>query len=142
MSEKETFPKRPLGKTGEQVTILGLGGEGLLRTYEREQEAVSLINRAIDLGMTYFESARAYAGSESYYGMALKERRRDIFLASKSHERTADGALKHLETTLSTMKISYLDLWMIHDVRTPKDLDLIFGPKGAVKAFEAAQRNK
>jgi predicted aldo/keto reductase-like oxidoreductase len=124
------------------VTILGLGGEGILRTFGQEQEAISLIQRAIDLGITYFESARAYAGSESYYGMALKERRREIFLASKSHERTADGALKHLETTLSTMKINYLDLWMIHDVRTPKDLDLIFGPKGAIKGFEAAKRNK
>jgi len=142
MGEVVGLAKRPLGKTGVEVTILGMGGEGILRTFGQEQETVSLINRAIDLGVTYFESARAYAGSESYYGMALKERRRDIFLASKSHERTADDALKHLETTLATMKISYLDLWMIHDVRTPKDLDLIFGPKGAIKAFEAAQRNK
>jgi len=142
MKEVVGLAKRPLGKTGVEVTILGMGGEGILRTFGQEQETVSLINRAIDLGITYFESARAYAGSESYYGMALKERRRDIFLASKSHERTADGALKHLEATLGTMKTSYLDLWMIHDVRTPKDLDLIFGPKGAIKAFEAAQRNK
>ena len=142
MKEVVGLTKRPLGKTGVEVTILGMGGEGILRTFGQEQETVSLINRAIDLGITYFESARAYAGSESYYGMALKERRRDIFLASKSHERTADGALKHLEATLGTMKTSYLDLWMIHDVRTPKDLDLIFGPKGAIKALEAAQRNK
>ena len=142
MREVVGLAKRPLGKTGVELTILGMGGEGILRTFGQEQETVSLINRAIDLGITYFESARAYAGSESYYGMALKERRRDIFLASKSHERTADGALKHLEATLGTMKTSYLDLWMIHDVRTPKDLDLIFGPKGAIKAFEAAQRNK
>jgi len=142
MKEVVGLAKRPLGKTGVEVTILGMGGEGILRTFGQEQETVSLINRAIDLGVTYFESARAYSGSESYYGMALKERRRDIFLASKSHERTADGALKHLEATLGTMKTSYLDLWMIHDVRTPKDLDLIFGPKGAIKALEAAQRNK
>jgi predicted aldo/keto reductase-like oxidoreductase len=142
MIEASVLPKRPLGKTGVEVTILGLGGEGVLRTYGQEREAVSLIQRAVDLGITYFESARAYSGSESYYGMALKERRRDIFLASKSHERTGDGALKHLETTLSMMKTDYLDLWMIHDVRTTKDLDAIFGPKGAIKAFEAAQCNK
>ncbi len=142
MEEMNILPKRPLGKTGEEVTILGLGGEGILRTFGQEEEAISVIQRAIDLGITYFESARAYAGSESYYGMALKDRRREIFLASKSHERTADGALKYLETTLNTMKTSYLDLWMIHDVRTPKDLDLIFGSKGAIKAFEAARRNK
>lgn len=142
MSNENNLPKRPLGKTGVEVTILGLGGEGALRTFGQEKEAVSLINRAIDLGVTYFESARAYSGSESYYGMALKERRREIFLASKSHERTGDGALKHLETTLGGMKTDYLDLWMVHDVRTTKDLDVIFGPKGASKAFEAAKRNK
>ena len=142
MGEDNVLPKRPLGKTGVEVTILGLGGEGILRTFGQEEEAIPVIERAIDLGITYFESARAYAGSESYYGMALKERRREIFLASKSHERTADGALKHLEATLETMKTNYLDLWMIHDVRTPKDLDLIFGPKGAIKGFEAAKRNK
>ena len=142
MKEESGLPKRPLGKTGVEVTILGLGGEGILRTFGQEKEAVALIQRAIDLGINYFESARAYSGSESYYGEALKERRRDIFLASKSHERTGDGALKHLETTLGVMKTDYLDLWMIHDVRTTKDLDLIFGPKGASKAFEAAKRNK
>jgi predicted aldo/keto reductase-like oxidoreductase len=142
MEEMNILPKRPLGKTGVEVTILGLGGEGILRTFGHEEEAISVIQRAIDLGVTYFESARAYAGSESYYGMAIKDRRREIFLASKSHERTADGALKYLETTLNTMKTGYLDLWMIHDVRTHKDLDLIFGSKGAIKAFEAAKRNK
>jgi len=142
IKEGVILPKRPLGKTGVEVTILGLGGEGILRTFGQEQDAVRLIQHAIDLGITYFESARAYSGSESYYGMALKERRREIFIASKSHERTGDGALKHLEISLATMKTDYLDLWMIHDVRTTKDLDKIFGPKGASKAFEAAKRNK
>lgn len=142
MKEQSTLPKRPLGKTGVEVTILGLGGEGILRTFGQEKEAVALIQRAIDLGITYFESARAYSGSESYYGEALKERRRDIFLASKSHERTGDGVLKHLETTLRTMKTDYLDLWMIHDVRSAKDLDAIFGSGGAGKAFQSAKSNK
>jgi len=142
MNEKVAFPKRRLGKTEVEVTILGLGGEGVLRTFEKETEAIPLIQRAIDLGITYFESARAYGGSESYYGMALGERRKEVFLASKSHERTGDGALKHLETTLKNMKTDFLDLWMIHDVRTIEDLNQIFGPKGAIKAFEAAKRNK
>jgi aryl-alcohol dehydrogenase-like predicted oxidoreductase len=129
------IPKRLLGKTGDAVSILGLGGEGLLRTYGQGQEATSLIHRAIDLGLTYFESARAYAGSESYYGLALGERRKEIFLASKSHERTLDGALGHLEATLKNMKTDFLDLWMVHDVRTIKDIDQIFGPQGAIRAL-------
>ena len=141
-SEKNLIPKRLLGKTGAVVSILGLGGEGLLRTYGQGQEATSLIHRAIDLGVTYFESARAYAGSESYYGMALGERRKEIFLASKSHERTLDGALGHLEATLKNLKTDFLDLWMVHDVRTIKDIDQIFGPRGAIRAFESARRDK
>jgi len=142
MVEKNILPKRPLGKTGEEISILGLGGEGILRTHDEEEKAVPLIRRALDLGITYFESAQAYASSESYYGMALQERRRDIFLASKSHERSGDGALKHLEVTLKNMKTDFLDLWMIHDVRSPRDVEQIFAPRGAIKAFEAAKRNK
>jgi predicted aldo/keto reductase-like oxidoreductase len=141
-SEGNLIPKRLLGKTGAAVSILGLGGEGLLRTYGQGKEATLLIHRAIDLGLTYFESARAYAGSESYYGIALGERRKEIFLASKSHERTSDGALSHLEATLKNMKTGSLDLWMVHDVRTIKDIDQIFGPQGAIRAFESARRNK
>lgn len=140
--ENKALPKRPLGKTGVDISILGLGGEGILRTYNEEAKAIPMIQRALDLGITYFESARAYAGSESYYGMALQERRKDIFLASKSHERTADGALKHLEITLKNMKTEFLDLWMVHDVRSPRDVEQIFGPNGAIHAFEAARGNK
>ena len=142
MEKKDLLPKRKLGKNGPEISILGLGGEGILRSFEREKEAVALIRRAIELGVTYFESARAYAGSESYYGLALGKSRNEIFLASKSQERSKDGALRHLETTLKNMKTDHLDLWMIHDVRTPRDLDLIFGPDGAIKAFEGAKKNR
>jgi aryl-alcohol dehydrogenase-like predicted oxidoreductase len=62
------IPKRKLGKTGIDVTIVGLGGEGVLRTFGYDKEAYTLINRALDLGINYCESARAYSGSESYYG--------------------------------------------------------------------------
>ena len=142
MGKDAVIPKRRLGKTGADLSILGLGGEGVLRTFEKEKEAVALIQRAIDLGITYFESARAYSGSESYYGKAIRERRKEIFLASKSHDRTSDGALRDLEITLKNMQTDWLDLWMVHDVRTTRDLDLIFGTDGAIKAFEAARRNK
>jgi aryl-alcohol dehydrogenase-like predicted oxidoreductase len=129
------IPRRKLGKTGVEVTILGLGGEGILRTYGYGKEAYALINRALDLGITYFESARAYSGSEAYYGMALKERRKGIFLTSKSHARDKKGALKHLQETLRNMKTDHLDLWQVHDVRTEEDIEEIFGPKGAYEAF-------
>lgn len=130
-----TIPVRTLGKTGEKVTIIGLGGEGILRTFDFEDQAYQLVNRALDLGVNYFESARAYSGSEYYYGLALGERRKDIFLTSKSHARNREGALAHLSETLQNMKTDHLDLWQIHDVRTQQDIDMIFGPGGAIEAF-------
>ena len=128
-----------MGKTGLDVTILGLGGEGVLRTYGYEKAAYALINRAVDLGIRYFESARAYSGSESYYGSALGERRKEIFLTSKSHARDKDGAIAHLGETLRNMKTDYLDLWQVHDVRTEEDIQAIFGPGGAIEAFVEAR---
>lgn len=118
---------------------MGLGGEGVLRTYGQEDEAYELINHAIDLGINYFESARAYSGSESYYGMALKERRKEIFLASKSHARDKKGAMAHLRQTLANMKTDHLDLWQVHDVRTEEEIGEIFGSNGAIQAFQEAK---
>lgn len=134
-----TISKRRLGATGIDVTILGLGGEGILRSYGYEREAYSLINKAIDLGINYFESARAYSGSEEYYGKAMGARRKDIFLASKSHARDKEGAVSHLKEALNNMKTDYLDLWQIHDVRTKEEMDEIFSPDGAYMAFLEAK---
>jgi aryl-alcohol dehydrogenase-like predicted oxidoreductase len=133
------IPTRPFGSTGEQVTLLGLGGEGVLRTFGREREASALVNRALDLGIRYCESARAYAGSESYYGRALRARRKDVFLTSKSHDRTRQGALAHLHETLANMRTDHLDLWQVHDVREVGEVEEIFGPGGAIEAFGEAK---
>jgi aryl-alcohol dehydrogenase-like predicted oxidoreductase len=134
-----SIPKRTLGRTGFEATILGLGGEGILRTFGYDAQAYNLINRAIDLGINYFESARAYSGSESYYGLALKERRKEIFLTSKSHARDRVGAWAHLQETLANMKTDHLDLWQVHDVRTREEVKEIFGPQGAIQAFVEAK---
>jgi len=133
------IPKRQLGRTGVEVTILGLGGEGVLRSHGRELEAYDLINRALDLGICYCESARAYDGSESYYGKALRERRDEIFLTSKSHARDRAGALAHLHQTLRNMHTDHLDLWQVHDVRSQDEIEEIFGPFGAIEAFVEAR---
>jgi predicted aldo/keto reductase-like oxidoreductase len=133
------IPTRVLGKTKQRVSLLGLGGEGVLRTFGQDKAARALINRALDLGITYCESARAYSGSEAYYGKTLGERRKDIFLASKSHNRDKKGALAHLHETLSNMKTDHLDLWQVHDVREEEELDVIFGPGGALEAFVQAK---
>ena len=137
--DNNMIPKRRLGKTNVDVTILGLGGEGILRTYGHEREAYELINRAIDLGINYFDSAKAYAGCESYHGKALKERRKNIFLAGKSHARDRKGAHAHLLDTLKTMNTDHLDLWQMHDMRTEEDIEEVTSPRGALKAFVGAK---
>lgn len=131
--------RRRLGRTGAEVSVLGLGGNGLMRTQGLRAEAVRLIHRALDLGITYFDAARVYADCEAYLGEALRGRREQVFLASKSADRTREGARNDLETSLRTLGTSYLDLWEIHDVRTVQDVERIIAPDGALAAFEQAR---
>ena len=135
------LPKRALGKTGAEVTILGLGGEGVLRTYGRHREAREMVRRALGAGITYFESARAYAGSEEYLGEALGADRKRVFLATKSHARGARAARGHLDESLTLLRTEWLDLWFVHDVRTREDLDALSGPGGALAEFARAKQS-
>ncbi len=133
------LPTRPLGHTGRQVTLFGLGGEGVLRTHGKTAEAVRVIHRALDHGVTYFDTAPAYASSMDYYGAALGEHRRDIFLASKTHDRNRDGSLRLLDDSLRRLRTDHLDLWQLHDLRTADDLRRIFGKGGALSALIQAK---
>lgn len=133
------LPQRTLGRTGREVTLFGLGGEGVLRTHGRMAEAVRVIHSALDSGVTYCDTAPAYASSQDYYGAALGERRRDIFLASKTSDRTRDGSLRLLDDSLRRLRTDHLDLWQLHDLRTTQDLSRIFGPGGALEALIQAR---
>src|SRR5437764_13002332 len=118
LTSQTPLPRRPLGQTGRDVTLFGLGGEGVLRTHGRTAEAVRVIHRALDQGVNYCDTAPAYAGSMDYYGAALGERRRDVFLACKTHDRTRDGSLRLPDDALRRLRTDYLDLWQLHDLRT------------------------
>lgn len=135
--------KHSFGHTGRKVSIVGLGGEGILRTHGQERAAQEVIETALEGGITYFDSARAYAGSETYYGLVWPEHpteRTAIFQTSKSAMRTKREALLELDRTLHNMGIDYLDLWQIHDVRTEEDFQTIAGPGGALEAFVEAKK--
>ncbi len=130
------------GRAEQEVTIVGLGGEGILRTFGQAQGAQGVIFEAYQQGIRYFDSARVYAGSEGYYGLVWPkhpEMRAQVFQASKSGSRDKKGALADLDKTLATMGVDHLDLWQIHDVRTVEDLAAISGPKGALEAFVQAK---
>jgi len=134
--------RRRFGKTGGEVTSVGLGGEGVLRTYGRHAEANAVIMEALKAGITYFDSAKAYAGSEDYYGetwVSHPDLRAPVFQASKSASRHHADAEMDLQETLRRMGIETLDLWQIHDVRTFPDIREIEGPDGALAAFVEAK---
>jgi predicted aldo/keto reductase-like oxidoreductase len=133
------LPRRPLGRTGHLATLFGLGGEGVLRTHGRVGEAVRVIHRALDQGVNYCDTAPAYASSLDYYGAALGERRDEVFLASKTHDRTRDGSLRLLDESLKRLRTDHLDLWQLHDLRTRQDLDRIFAAGGALEALTQAR---
>jgi aryl-alcohol dehydrogenase-like predicted oxidoreductase len=136
---KEALPHRLLGRTGQPVTLFGLGGEGVLRTHGRSPEAVRVIHRALDRGVNYCDTAPAYDSSMDYYGAALGERREEIFLASKTHERTRDGSLRLLDSSLRRLRTEYLDLWQLHDLRTMDHVNRIFAKGGAMEALIQAR---
>ena len=128
--------------SGKQITRVGLGGEGILRTTGKDREAHAVIDEAVNQGITYYDCARVYMDSEVYYGTFWKDHqteRESIFHTSKSADRTRQGALAELQQTLDRLNTSYLDLWQIHDIRDQKDLDLISENGGALEAFLEAK---
>lgn len=137
------MPKRVLGKTGYQVGIFSLGGQATLEQAGTEKESIKIINRALDLGVNYIDTAAAYGQgiSETYIGKVMKDRRNEVFLATKTHNRTFDGSMKLLEKSLKQLQSDKIDLWQLHNVRTEEDLKKIFANDGAIKALEEARRN-
>jgi predicted aldo/keto reductase-like oxidoreductase len=104
---------------------------------------VDVIHRALDQGVNYCDTAPAYAGSLDYYGAALGDRRREVFLASKTHDRTRSGSLRLLDESLRRLRTDRLDLWQLHDLRTRADLDRVFARDGAIEALiEARAQNR
>lgn len=135
---------RPLGATGHMVKLFSLGGQATLEEGGRTEDALDIINRAIDLGVNYIDTAAWYGGgvSETYVGMVMKNRRKEVFLATKTHDRGYDGSMRLLETSLKHLQTDHLDLWQLHNVRTEDDLGRIFSMGGALKALEKARDEK
>jgi len=140
------MPTRNLGKTGYRVGIFSLGGQATIEKPNMEERAVAIVNRAIDLGVNYLDTAAAYGGpdmwSQKYIGRVIRHRRTEVFLASKTHRRTYDESMRLLETSLTLLNTDHLDLWQLHNVSQTEQLDQIFAKDGAIHALEKARAEK
>jgi predicted aldo/keto reductase-like oxidoreductase len=139
----DQVPQRPLGKTGVQISALGVGGYHLGSTKD-QQEANELVARALDAGINFFDNCWDYHDglSEERLGVALKGKRDQAFVMTKvcTHGRGKDVAMQQLEESLRRLQTDHLDLWQIHEVIYYNDPDLIFAPGGAAEALLAAKQ--
>ena len=135
------MPQRALGRTAVTLPILGLGGSASpLSRAGQEEEAIALIERALELGIRYFDTAANYGPSEERLGKVLPAHRSSVLIASKTSKRDRDGAWRELETTLKRLQTDYLDLWQFHALTYDWDLDTILDRKrGAIAAAEEAR---
>jgi len=140
------MPMRNLGRTGFRTGIFGLGGQSALEKHNNEAEALAVIQRALELGINYFDTSAIYGGperwSEQYLGRGLKGYRDQVFIATKTKERTRDAALRNLEVSLKLLNTDHVDSWQLHDVGIQEDIDQIFAKGGAIEALTEARDQK
>jgi len=131
------MPTRILGRTGARVSILAMGGGSRFLSYGDEEKALQAMNRAIDLGISYVDTAYAYGQglSETRVGKIMATRRKEVFLATKCPERNGDKATKIIEGSLKRLQTSQLDLIHIHMLGGEEDLAAIEAKDGVLQAM-------
>ena len=137
------IPRRPLGRTGVQVSAIGVGGHHLgdLSTVD---DAVRLVHEAVDAGITFFDNCWEYYNgkTENWLGRALRGRRDKVFLMTKvcTHGRSGQLALQMLEESLRRLQTDHLDLWQIHGIVYDNDPELAYAAGGVLEAFDQAKK--
>jgi hypothetical protein len=142
---KSALPTRRFGKTGLEVTILAMGcGNRLWMAYENQQRGVDAVRLAIDSGIRYLDTAQAYGDgiSETWVGIAGKDRRQELVYATKTPARKADDLLRRAEQSLKRLQTDYLDVLHIHSLRFAEDLAEIEAKGGALEALYKLREQK
>src|SRR5687767_407343 len=132
--------ERTLGKTGIKVPLVGYGTAPLGKPEVTREHAVRCLNLAIDRGITYLDTSPDY-GSEPHVGEVMKNRRDEVFLATKVNRRSRDGVLREIEESLERLKTDHVDLIQIHAISAWADVEQSLAPDGAVAALEEARRS-
>ena len=144
-SNQSVIPKRVLGKTGAEVSILALGGViGMQLPPSEDHDPAAIAEKALDLGITYFDTAPSYNNgqSESNYGQVLARRRKEVFLACKTGDRSYDGTLKSVEQSLNRLRTDHFDLLQIHGVSSEEDMPTWGKPGGVYTALQKLREQK
>jgi aryl-alcohol dehydrogenase-like predicted oxidoreductase len=140
----DLIPSRTLGRTGAKVSILAFGCGSRFLMYKDEESASAILNRAIDLGITYLDTAYSYGdgASETRVGKVMASRRKEVWLATKIPDRTRDEFLRRLESSLKRLGTDHVDLVHIHGLGQADDLAKIEAPNGALKGLMEAREQK
>lgn len=130
-----SIPRRTLGRTGEQVSILAMGCGSRFLMYKEEERGLEALNRALDLGINYLDTAFSYGNglSETRLGKVLKTRRKGIWVATKIPQRKADEAMRTIEGSLKRLQLDQIDLIHIHSLAREDDLAAIEANDGVLK---------
>src|SRR5437879_3332492 len=143
-SEKSALPTRTLGRTGAKASSPPFDCGSRFLMYKDIDNATAILNRAIDLGITYLDTAYAYGDgeSETRVGRVMATRRKDVWLATKIPDRTRDEFLRRLEASLKRLQTDHVDLVHIHSLGQADDLAKIEAPDGALKGLMEAREQK
>lgn len=136
------IPKRPFGRTGAEISIVGFGaGSRFYGSTPDDETAAELIRAAIDRGIELVETGANYGGpegiSERRIGLAMKTHRDRVFLETKVDERGYDGAMREMERSMDRMQTDHLDLVLHHFLQSTEEVQRVSGPDGAEKAIRA-----
>jgi len=132
------IPKRRLGKTGVELSIIALGG--IVVTDTEQSWANNIVAEAFDRGINYFDVAPTYGNAQDRLGPALEPYRKRVFLACKTTKRDKQGAAAELENSLKVLRTDYFDLYQFHALTKMEELEQILGPGGAMETFQAARQ--
>jgi predicted aldo/keto reductase-like oxidoreductase len=137
-ANQKPIPKRKLGKTGEELSIVGFAG--IVVMDNSQSFANNIVAEAVDWGINYFDVAPTYGDAQARLGPALEPYRKNVFLACKEEDWTKDGCAKLLDESLRLLRTDHVDLYQFHALSKMTDLEQIFGPNGAMETFEAARK--
>jgi aryl-alcohol dehydrogenase-like predicted oxidoreductase len=139
-SNQPVLPRRPYGRNGIQLSIIGMGGIVVMNA--EQAHANRIVAEFVERGVNYFDVAPSYGNAEEKLGPSLEPYRKDCFLACKTTQRTGTGAAAELQRSLATLRTDYFDLYQLHAVTdVGKDIDAVFTKGGAMETFIAAKKS-